>query len=970
MRISVAGRNGDSSGKKSGEPGGRIEINLKEGSPGGLLITGPHYPNKEMLVSDTLVLDAHGGDGAPGEIGADGKNGTRGTRGQDATQYSCGTDGTRGGDGEHGGAGSNGGHAGNGGRVVVTVDRGDLALLAAIGDVNVNAGRPGAAGRHGQGGMGGQGGAGGRSYTWTTELHHHSHHTDIHGHHHPHSMHQSITHTNPGGSDGRNGSRGGQHTYPLHPGQKGSPGSVAWEVRESNSIHGYGDRYQINLQHIRFNAAGQSGIFEPGDVIDAHYQVSNAAQTMPTPHEKVPLSLSGNADLQLVQKGFVPGSIPPGETYPNVEPLVFKILAPTSHTGRHPYTNTINVAAIAENTRLNNRPFTSNVTSLKVQYPVILLDQPTHYTLSDGELVLQACAQNIANRALGSERGREVFVQITTGDEMDRLSVEDNIQTIDPQAVNVTERHFQFPPETSVGANQQLYAKLYLQPIDGGKHLTLIQQQAITVQFTLNYQQGNSGFLLVTNAETTPAQFDHWYKLLGQFAGHQPVSVWNTSLYGSFDLQSAAYPLLQSTANGTIVVLDNGFAMGNRRTKNHRLITPAQVEAANRDHHTSLLIVGENEGLPDGYKVNSTVTFPETGMAHDSLDDLLSTMLLDEQSFEQNYCLRVPTKNDYYLFKTDRNTHEDATRLRLLLAEVFPGRRYHVKLRINNAMEQAVITIHRLANPYRSHGAVPVSVGLDVDRSSLELIENMPFSQKLRLFTQSASPYHRQLAQALTADLLEEQRLLDGTKNYGSFGQRIMRKYQRDFSLEMERLQQLVLHLFRIGENGDPQDALAWSPMVIRMIAEVQFHAEQHSTFWTRFAHWFVPQAVEQIKETTSRLCQQVVRGHAPTIGREMRFLNEDLDVELRRLRFEQRLDEFIVANTPRRSNSFFAARRITPAAFVAAQELKQIACNPGQSITERSMGLFQTAPLKPWFDEFQLLYPASPQLEMAVGLG
>src|SRR5690606_37647157 len=132
----------------------------------------------------------------------------------------------------------------------------------------------------------------------------------------------------------------------------------------------------------------------------------------PTPHEKVPLTLSGNSNLEVLSEGFIPGSIPPGQELASVQPLRFKFLAPESHADSHPYERTINVQAFANNVRLN-RPYTSTLASLSVRYPVALQGQPTHYTIASGDnLVLQASLKNLASKVLGGNAGREIVVEI------------------------------------------------------------------------------------------------------------------------------------------------------------------------------------------------------------------------------------------------------------------------------------------------------------------------------------------------------------------------------------------------------------------------------------------------------------------------------------------------------------------------------------------------------------------------------
>ena len=528
-------------------------------------------------VTDSLLLKARGQDGIdgviwktgkPGQDGIDGviwktgKPGQNGLAGSDATEMSWGSDGTDGGKGGHGGRGTNGTDSGNGGNITVTVANHDRAFLDLIQSHNVSAGIPGQAGQHGRGGPGGRGGYGGNSYSWTTTSTYTTIETttDFDGDTHVSFVEHEQTedHSNPGGRNGRNGPEGDMYTYPLYPGKKGTKGQYQIVLIDAGQVLSrHNALYELSLALPHFVPHNASDIFEPGDSVNAIYQVNNTASTMASPPEKVDIRVGLSNGLTPIKVGEVAGDIPAGGRHDNTEqPAQFKLDVPREEKRYEPYRQNIIVCSNAVNTRLNrDYPNSMNTHTLEVKFPVAFKKHEPNYTIaSDENETIPAGIDNISNKAIGDTHHRSLSIDLR--DDKGNVLHEYPIQSSNGKSSDENFNHlFEFESSAKQGEIKTFERNLYLQVLGSDKK-TCIESQKINVQLTPKYQSLQSGFTLVINGETTEALLAHWNQHLNNLSGGKGVAIWNTSYYQNLPLQDQ---LLPEVGHGSVVVLDNTY---------------------------------------------------------------------------------------------------------------------------------------------------------------------------------------------------------------------------------------------------------------------------------------------------------------------------------------------------------------------------------------------------------------------------
>jgi len=859
----------DVSGTLPSSDAGKINITLSNAPDSKIDITGSH--RSIFGIDEKLHLLAVGANGIDGEIGENGYDGASGVDGSNAGMYCSGGNGGRGGDGGHGEVGSNGKPAGNGGKVDVWVKQEDLALLDTISSINVSAGIPGKAGRHGSGGRGGQGGRGGKSYSWHKpyRVNRCEHWRDSEGNSHSRVVSDTLYHfySSPGGSDGPAGSNGRSYAHPLYSGTEGTRGQIYFHVTQENNESPHIEPYKLITRNLSFQSVEGSGLWEPGDIVIASYGIENTGMTMISPPELIPLVLEDQEHLELVQAGEVTGSISAGATHFGVStPLQFRIKEPQSHSGSKPYKLTTTVVVAAENTRLN-QPFQHSKTTntLTIHYPVLLEYQSAWFSIAENESqLLQATIKNIGIKDLGHRAGREIIVEITAADTLEPL-VSEHISLLEPQNQHQLTYREQFLPGTALGAQQTYYMSLFLQPINRSDTKVLIQRQTIIGQLTPQYSPTKNKFTLVINANTTKEQISYWTTLLSQLSGNREVAIWNTSYYQQLRLDGSPC-LLEDTTHGTLIILDDLFSKNASQEQQHntQYITQEQLLKASQQYDVSLVALGK-KALTKPYTHRDVVTWSDPVQEYNSVPLFMEKLL--HEGIEQTVSLhQVTISLQQRWFGRGRETADEALALVIeQLNKIFPNRTYHVNIASTNE-QHVTISVRRLADILEQniHQISLSEEQLAHPEANHEIIQSgimeaLSFSQKLDLFTQNSNPYHKHLAQVITKDLLDEQNIVMQTEAYGSCLERIIQKNQRDFTLELKRLCQLVNLLEQSAQQGDFENIQARSSLIIRMIAQVQYHAKQHSSFWTRFIHLFLPQINEQIIESNNVLCNKIL---------------------------------------------------------------------------------------------------------------
>lgn len=952
---------------------GNINIELSDNHDATISIKGSH--NTIMRVDEELCLLAIGGNGRDGKIGADGYNGTSGADGGDASMYSSGGNGGAGGDGGHGEAGSNGEPAGAGGKIDVSVTHENLALLEAISSLNVSAGIPGKAGRHGAGGCGGPGGRGGSSFSWSEPytVDRTEHWTDAEGNTHSHVV--SDTHYNyyssPGGSDGPKGSDGGTYTHPLYPGAVGTMGQICFHVTQENAASFHVKPYKLVTRNVNFQSIEDNGLWEPGDVIKAVYEIKNTAATMMSPSEAIPLVLQSDNLVELIQTGVVPGSIIAGATHLSEStPLQFRIKEPQSHIGSEPYKYSAAVKVGAQNTRLN-RPFQNSWTEdfLTIQYPALLEAQPSHFSITENEShLLQTTIKNIGTKHLGKSAGRELLVEIRAAD-TDTTLISEHISLLESQKKHQMAYSEHFKPGTEFGEQQTYHMNLFLQPINRSDTKVLIQRQTIIGQLTPKYSPTKNKFTLVINCNTTKEQIKYWTNFLNQLSGDSQTAIWNTSYYQQLDLDGTPC-LLEDTTHGTVIILDDLFPenTSNKLHHNTQYITQEQLLKASQQYDVSLVALG-SKVLVKPYAHTDSVSWSNPKQVHDSMKQVMKELFYEDANHPiLSHQVTIPLQQRWFCM--GREKANDAIALVInQLNKVFPNRTYHVSA-VRTNEQQVTINIRRLADTLEQnmHQILCSDKQLANSENTHEniqsrIIDALPFSQKLDLLIQKSSPYHQQLAQAITKDLLDEQNTVMQTEAYGSWLERIIRQNQRDFTLELKRLRQLVNLLEQFVKTENFENVQAWSPLIIRMIAQVQYHAKQHSSFWTRFIHWFLPQTNEQIIESSNSLCNKVLALQSSYSSTPIQEINASVQREGRILNFANELRVFLKkydGTTTERCHYFFNKPEISDAERLVVGQLLRVCTEDAalNTLDAYRQTINQSTKLKKFSTEFNRLFP------------
>lgn len=959
------------SAQRPSSDAGEINVELKDDHEGTIIVSGSHAIS--MGIDDKLSLFAVGGNGLDGKVGANGQNGAPGEDGRDATMYSSGSDGKPGKNGEHGEAGTHGGNAGNGGKIGIRVKQDDLALLDAISMINVSAGIPGKAGKHGAGGQGGKGGRGGSGYSWSEPytVHHTEHSIDAHGNSHSHVVSQTHYHhhSSPGGKDGARGLPGGAYTYPLFPGAAGNDGEVNFHVVSEGMESVHKEPYKLVTQSVRFLSTEGSILWEPGDTVSAFYEVHNTGKTMISPPESMPLVLQQEDNLELVQTGDVAGGISAGTSHVCRQPLQFRINEPQSHDASEPYKRSADVIVGVQNTRLY-QPFQNSWTKdvLTIQYPVLLEPQPTQFSIANNEsCLLQATVQNIGNNILGEKAGRELFMEITAV-ETDSTLIAESVSQLAPQNKHQISYSEHFKTSAELGEHQAYHMNLYLQPIDRSQNKRLIQRQTIVGQLSPVYSPTQNKFTLVINFNTSKEQINYWTTFLSQLSGNPQLAIWNTSYYQQFNLEGTCN-LLADTAHGTVIVLDDVFAKKdtNQLQHNTQHITQEQLLKASQHYDVSLVALGSNP-LVKPFTNTDVVSWSDPLSTHDSIDALIANLMQenDVQSLSLHQ-VTLPLKQQWF-FGAKEEAKDAISLLIDKLKQVFPNRTYHVNEVCANEA-QVTVNVRRMADKLEQniHQIVLSDEQIAHPENNHEIIESgilaaLSFSQKLELFIQKSNPYHKQLAKAITKDLLEEHKQVMQTCAYGSWFSQIIQRNQRDFTLELKRLKQLVKLLEQFVQNGDFTNVQAWSPRVIRMIAQVQYHAKQQSSFWTRLIHWFFPLISEQILEATHSLCDEIFTIHSDHSTNSEEEIEATIQREEDIIHLTHKLKIFLQSNVEETHNTsftFFSKSVLTSLEREAVEQLLRVCTEDAayNTLDEYQSTLYQNPKLKKYSIEVERLF-------------
>lgn len=704
------------------------------------------------------------------------------------------------------------------------------------------------------------------------------------------------------------------------------------------------DVYTKPFQLVLTPDRASNRTYEPGETVTLSYKVTNNGQA-PSPSEDILLKSENNSDICVLSSGKVSGNIAGDTSHLSTTPVMLHINAPNdSEINEHPYEKEICIVTKAMNTFLDCHA--SSTQTLHVKSPVQLAPQCSHFSvLHKNEIKFEINVQNVSEKRLGSLSGQQVRVSITS--EENPLATDNLIfSTLDATSESKLDFKAFYPPD-EVLKTTTYQVNLYLNSVNNEP--MLVQQQKITVHPTEAYiPNKKNNFLLVTNSRISPKTLEYWQNLLKNIAGKNvSIGIWDTAYYGLLDLNRSS--LLTDTSHGTIIVLDNSFTtktnLNPRRSSQY--ITQAQVLEANVKHDTSIIVIGESmPSTPPNEKPYDSRSDSQT--IHESLEELIKALLHEDP------------KKEVLLHNVSRLNLRTCSveEVNNTLQQVFPNRHYHVSTNSNFTN----ILVRRLADSLDS-GMKYISLSeQEIENATFNeattekrILDSLSFSQKLSFLTQIDYKNHPLLIGSIIKELLIEQNNLCQTKTFGSFWKRLKKTYQHDFTFELNKLNQLLTTLQQFVDTGDFTNFDAWSPLITRIIAEVQYHAEQHSSFFDKILGFVFEQPKEEVRKSSLDLCSQAQALLYKIAPNE---LPTNLKKETKRLELGTKLEHYVKTN---QSSVGFFSKRISLAEIEVAEILQQICTLEvnQDSLTAKHLSIIEQSNfLKPLYSSFRHLFP------------
>jgi hypothetical protein len=624
-------RGGDATEPQPGQSAGIVECVLayargNRGS-GQLTITGsvdtPADPVRslgetvEIGQAGYVFIRGIGGDGGNGGRGGDGQPGTAGYDGQDATRFSSGSDGGPGGNGGDAGNPTDGGDSGDGGVVTLVVDHRDQGLLMLLKG-NLDSGNIGFAGEPGKGGAGGPGGRGGSSYSWTET----EHYTDSQGK----SQTRTVFHSNPGGSDGRDGRSGMPSSYEASDGRPGTVGLLKIIVA------GPGEQrvqYEspFDLELINFDVSSEYDVLEPDSLISIdNIEIRNCGG-MPTPAnytirifiESDDWMITDEVDLVL-HRGLRPQ-----------ESFVFERAGIRARLGDYLVDEPRNLAfhlrqPVNPQARLESgigRHFQQfeNSQDVEIRFPIELTPIESLNSIAPGEstrviwgvknISEQTFDQKYLYRAvqssirwLGGDLESQHVVFFDTSDapfDLIQSALTKPTSELRPGETQVLETRIGIKESDQIVPYQgfSLAVDLDLQrpkSSERNEQYRRVDCRKTVIRVSERYVRSEgSRFLLIANQKTTVNDIAKWTQLADYFGSN--LDVWDISYYGFLDLVRAVdknQSLLEQWRGLTIIIPNNYFQTPNGNTVAFQQLAKTQFLRAATDFDINFYIVGDS----------------------------------------------------------------------------------------------------------------------------------------------------------------------------------------------------------------------------------------------------------------------------------------------------------------------------------------------------------------------------------------
>lgn len=826
----------------------------------------------EGALSEVTLINANGANGINGTNGVDGQNGLPGQRGEDAylDRFNREIAGTNGGPGGHGGnatPGTSGTPGKNGGNISIYYDESDTDLLDAL-QLSAQGGLGGRAGRHGVAGKGGAGGLGGRPHeyvVWIEQQHYHAHylsygchndyllfhnnhcHYSYPGHHssHHHAPHhhhghlhshvdieyQLINRKIPGGRSGVAGQDGYQPRGILVNGQNGLNGNIYYYSSTTNQAHL--QRYQYKFNSIELIDDGltlsktqpwtsrrsESRKFEYGEVIDVHAVLSNPApslslsHTMPTPDSNQVLLLpsDGIKPLQSSHVDAIPASAQMKTD--TSSPIRFQVLQPQQLVGARQ----LDLTFAVHNPRLNRPYQNARATySILVGYPVRLDHINANMSvLSDEVLSFRTTVLHDPTFKKTPGDIRQATVRLSRGTHQIDMTRDQYDWQVPFQAT-----------DTNGTYNETLKIALYWPVLDSfsskkESDWVEIEQKQVNVLVTPKYKKNDSGYALVVNDNTPAAAINSLSNTLKSLTNAQSIPIYNVSNNAS---QLDITQVIKDHKQGSVFVFNNAFSLTGQTIQfGQQIVADTQDLAADNDVSIILTEGGLNANSKRGILSSDSVK------PLSSVHDLLARLFQDglENRTVYKLCSGRPV---------------DQAQLKQRLKRHFPTRSYFVTTDGNDG-----VLIQQAPQSTVQATTLPIEASA--------IVKAAPFSQKLRdaLKHPSLTDLHyRTYLQAIIDDLNTERASLVESHSYIT----LQKTYRHDFTKELTKLNRLLMHV-RSMQSGE---VCLFMPMLIQILAEIQYQAEKQTSFWTWLASFFIIQNDEELAKSTSALAAEILQ--------------------------------------------------------------------------------------------------------------
>ncbi|HHH28156.1 MAG TPA: hypothetical protein ENK57_07400 [Polyangiaceae bacterium] len=497
---------------------------------------------------------------------------------------------------------------------------------------NVGGGDPGRPGRNGSGGDGGPGGRGGSSYHWTeTESY-----TDSQGNTQTRTIHRS----NPGGSDGPDGSSGYPGNAKVTHGRRGRDGDFTILVEGADGQTEYPSRYDLRLTGFVHESENADGVYEPRERVKvSNLEVTNVGG-MPTPTHS-------DVEVRLEQRGWiipeeahrlVPRGLPSGATTLLDEPLWLTIGDYRPHGPDDPLAvpETIHLRADLPAAQRAFEAFDDDVAqqcgSFVIAFPIEATPLDSLRALAPGEAAhLRFALTNTGKLPLGiaTEGARRVrftlaahhselgdaHAMLLDGDGR-RVPLEDGwtveLDAIEPGQTQRFEACIGFTRDAPLYRSLTLWLTVEVGYLERPAELRPVQFRAFEARVASRYRRDPAAdVLVVVNHRTTRDELDAWRSLLEELG--LKMAIWDLSLQGGIDLEeplSDGESLLDHFGGASMIVLNNMVETPAGELPASRIVGKVQVLAA-AEAGIDVLFVGEDVGI--GHLLTPTHRRPDLG---------------------------------------------------------------------------------------------------------------------------------------------------------------------------------------------------------------------------------------------------------------------------------------------------------------------------------------------------------------------